>query len=91
MQRLATPLRKIPFKLTECKHEIMGLLAHITGYMKLFSVFFSSVHEISPVICLLTFLFGEFSQLYLVGETVFLIQHFNQEVVAVHTCGTKLI
>lgn len=33
---------------------------------------------------------GEFSQLHFVGKAVFLIEHFNQEVVAIHTDGTEL-
>lgn len=39
MQRLAIQLGKNPFELTESKHRIIGLLAHITDYTKLFSVF----------------------------------------------------
>lgn len=50
---------------------------------------FSSVHETSPVIYLLTYIIQEFSQLYFTGETVFLIQHFSLEVDVNCTDGTK--
>lgn len=39
MQRLATQLGIKKFELTKCKHRIIGLLTHICGNTKLFSVF----------------------------------------------------
>lgn len=51
---------------------------------------FSSVHETSPVIYPLTCIDWEFSQLYFIGKTVFLIQRFHQEEDADYRDGTKL-